>query len=85
MIARQTFNRTDEIEGECASRDHGQNSGRATEAAKRHYASLVRVVISIGSAMHVSCAVLAAMDMHMAGKTIVQVNRAAQRYRGLRH
>jgi hypothetical protein len=85
MIVRQAFHCADENEGNCASRLHGENGGRATKAAKRHYASLVRVVISIGSAVYVSCAVLAAMHMHMAGKTIVQVNRAAQRYRGLRH
>jgi hypothetical protein len=85
MIARQRCNRADEIEGKYASRYRGENSERATEAEKRHYASFVHVVIGIGSAVYVSCAVLAAMNMQMASKTIVQVNLAAQRYRGLRH
>jgi hypothetical protein len=85
MIARQRFNRADEIEGKCASRYRGKNGERATEAEKRHYASFVHVVISIGSAVYVSRAVLAPMDMQMASETIVQMNLAAQRYRGLRH
>ena len=85
MIARQRFNRADEIEGKCASRYRGDNSERATEAAKRHYASFVRVVVGIGSAVYVSCAILTAMNVHMTSKTVMEVNCAAQRYRGLRH